>query len=155
MRADFEVCLISTDEAHNRCIRWDDDFLLAILVAERDGRAAHASNRRSRSRPVGHGCLRYGCVWAVALAGAAHLFGKDVDFQRELRAILLRSRGASNEATLFDIRQSRWHNGDDRSARRKYQLGVSPVTENDLDAIVTDLFNRATETHRLRKNRPC
>ena len=76
-----------------------------------------------------------------------------MDFQRELRAILLRSRGASNEATLFDIRQSRWHNGDDRGARRKHQSGVSPVAENDLDAVATDLFNRATETHRLRENR--
>src|SRR5690242_2702916 len=121
--ARLEVSLVARRVGHDRAFRSDHDLLLAVLVLEMD--LVLADRCHLLDRRIGHGALGLEIPRPVALAGAAHGLGEDVDLPALLAAVRLRHTGDADEGALLDVGIGRLHHGGDRRLVLQRRLHVT------------------------------
>ena len=146
-RSGPEIARAADLVADDRHVRRHDDLLLAVLELEQDGRAVDAGHRRARRRAVGHGAVRHRRIGTMSLARAAHLLGEDVHFERLLRAVRLRHRGAAEERAFLDV-GDRCLDHARRSARcRSASACAVAIAGLQRQRIAVDLLDGAAQAH--------
>src|SRR5262249_36990203 len=99
-RAGLELTAVAGHIGAEGGLRWNDDFLLAILVPDHDFLATHAGNRAVDGR-VGHGAARPR-PRPMTFAGTAHGLRKDRQLDGLLAAVRLRHGADADEGAGFD-----------------------------------------------------
>src|SRR5262249_231246 len=133
---------------HDRCIRTDDDLLLAVLVLDEQHRPVDALDKIA-DRAVGHGAIRGAVPGTVTVALPALRGGEDVHFDGLLGAISLWHGPAADVVAFLDLGDRGLVNGDDRRVVGELDRRGCAVRSFDEQNVAVDSLDRAPQPLRL------